>query len=259
MLSGVAKDQDVGYTHIIVEAIDTNGGIGQGNFDITIEHFPKAITSIPYHIADIYNKFTYQLAPNIFNDIDGDQLVYSAYQLPSWLNFDAENQIFSGIPSRADAGSFRKQEYTILVRAKDPKGGSADTTFILRVKGLSSPEIVLITFSVLGVLGSIVYLKYKKAFRRKYKQLEEFFNTNEHEQLEIITSSDLIDKAHLLKKEAKKALKARDFDKAKKNFEKALLWNPVSRKARKGLRQTQAAWAKALVDEGENLLNEGKK
>src|SRR5690606_14522215 len=51
--------------------------------------------------------------------------------LPEWLGFDAEQGIFTGSPSEADAGALE-----ILVTAMDPSGAAATAGFTLRVAEL---------------------------------------------------------------------------------------------------------------------------
>ena len=88
--------------------------------------------------ALIDNYFIYELEPNTFIDIDnGDVLNYYAtlnenIGLPQWLNFDAENLIFSGTPTYNDEGV-----YSIRVDATDISGAKVSDVFDCSVYGFT--------------------------------------------------------------------------------------------------------------------------
>ena len=72
--------------------------------------------------------FSLDLPAELFQDQDGDPLVYTATQtdgspLPAWLSFDATNTILSGTPTESDIGL-----YNITITATDPGNLSASTT-----------------------------------------------------------------------------------------------------------------------------------
>ena len=72
--------------------------------------------------------FSLDLPADLFQDQDGDPLVYTATQtdgnpLPAWLSFDATNTILSGTPTESDIGLLN-----LTITATDPGNLSASTT-----------------------------------------------------------------------------------------------------------------------------------
>ena len=72
--------------------------------------------------------FSLDLPAELFQDQDGDPLVYTATQtdgspLPAWLSFDATNTILSGTPTESDIGLLN-----LTITATDPGNLSASTT-----------------------------------------------------------------------------------------------------------------------------------
>ncbi len=72
--------------------------------------------------------FSLDLPTDLFQDQDGDSLVYTATQtngnpLPAWLSFDATSTILSGTPTDSDIGLLN-----LTITATDPGNLSASTT-----------------------------------------------------------------------------------------------------------------------------------
>ena len=72
--------------------------------------------------------FSLDLPADLFQDQDGDPLVYTATQtdgspLPAWLSFDATSTILSGTPTESDIGLLN-----LTITATDPGNLSASTT-----------------------------------------------------------------------------------------------------------------------------------
>ncbi|MDO8262337.1 MAG: putative Ig domain-containing protein [Gallionella sp.] len=97
------------------------------------------VTAIPLtgQAATKTGAFSYQLPTGAFTDIDqGDKLTYSATLsngsvLPTWLTFDANNQVFSSNMPDGAAGL-----WDISVTATDTSGASATSAFRLDVANL---------------------------------------------------------------------------------------------------------------------------
>ena len=75
--------------------------------------------------------FEYDVPLAVFSDPDGGPVTLSAFladgkPLPSWLSFDSKQWSFSGTPPKQD-------QLHIFVKALDPQGLSAVTSFILQV------------------------------------------------------------------------------------------------------------------------------
>jgi len=78
-------------------------------------------------------RFSFRIPAAAFGDPDGHALTYSAQQsngqpLPNWLNFDAANGRFFGVPRNHSVGDTR-----IRITATDPFGASTSDMFLLRV------------------------------------------------------------------------------------------------------------------------------
>ncbi|MCH7399437.1 Ig-like domain-containing protein, partial [Belliella sp. DSM 107340] len=81
--------------------------------------------------------FDFAFAANTFEDVDGDDLIYSAQLsgggvLPAWLTFDGENRRFSGTPSNSDVGIL-----SVELVADDENGGVVSTTFDIVVANVN--------------------------------------------------------------------------------------------------------------------------
>ena len=78
--------------------------------------------------------FDFTFAESAFVDVDaGDSLTYGAAlsdgsPLPSWLNFTANQRMFSGTPANDDVGSF-----FVRVTATDEAGAAVSTEFAIAV------------------------------------------------------------------------------------------------------------------------------
>ena len=88
---------------------------------------PTYEISVPVQGTDSV-PFSLDLPADLFQDQDGDALVYTATlqgggPLPAWLSFDATNTILSGTPSESDVGLL-----SVLITATDPSNASAATT-----------------------------------------------------------------------------------------------------------------------------------
>lgn len=94
---------------------------------------PVANGVVPYQRFPYRESFSYSFDDWIFQDPDGDDLSFSAVMwdnasLPHWLNFNGTTRTFSGASTRADVGNYRMK-----VRALDPDGRVAETSFTLSI------------------------------------------------------------------------------------------------------------------------------
>jgi len=89
--------------------------------------------------------FNYTLAASTFTDVDAeDTLTYSATlldgtALPTWLNFNAVTQTFSGTPTNTEVGSL-----DITVVATDVGGLTASDTFTVTVNNVNDAPVVTV-------------------------------------------------------------------------------------------------------------------
>jgi hypothetical protein len=87
-------------------------------------------------------EFSFSIPQGSFGDPDADLLAYSASlldgtELPAWLAFDAELQLFSGTPANADVAALE-----ITVTATDPAGEAASDSFTLEVINTNDAPVV---------------------------------------------------------------------------------------------------------------------
>ncbi|WP_339899284.1 putative Ig domain-containing protein [uncultured Gilvimarinus sp.] len=133
--TGTPENNDVGTLTLEVIASD---GVASTTDSFALQVLntndaPLLTQALPDQVAVADNVFRYQLAPGIFNDIDGDSLRYSAQlagggALPEWLQFDAINVTFMGTPENGDSG-----DLAIVLSADDGNGASAEAQFVLTV------------------------------------------------------------------------------------------------------------------------------
>lgn len=95
-------------------------------------HPPSVEGLIPDMEIPIFEPFSYTFGENVFVDLDfNDKLTYKAAlfdesELPDWLNFNPENETFSGTPESIDV-------LDIKVTATDKLGESASEFFTLSI------------------------------------------------------------------------------------------------------------------------------
>lgn len=128
----------------------TTGGVldSRSNFDtqaITLtvtpfNHPPTLANSIPDHTFQrtLFQSLT--ITADVFADIDGDALSYTAKLasgdlLPDWLSFVGATRTFSGTPAMDDDSPL-----IIAVTADDGHGGDATATFVLSLNHLPTVE-----------------------------------------------------------------------------------------------------------------------
>ncbi|MCS4436947.1 putative Ig domain-containing protein, partial [Aquiflexum gelatinilyticum] len=104
--SGTPLAENVGTLSVEVTADDGNGGSVSDIFDIVIaaaNNIPTVINPITDQEATENILFSFEFPNDVFQDLDGDGLTYSAklageQDLPLWLNFDPLTRTFSGTP-----------------------------------------------------------------------------------------------------------------------------------------------------------------
>ena len=143
--SGTPTQSDVGSITVRVTADDGNGGSVFDDFVLTVNNVnddPTVDNPIADQSATQDVSFNFQFASDVFGDLDGDSLTYTAAlddssPLPSWLTFDDATRIFSGTPANSDVGSI-----TIRVTADDGNGGSVFDDFVLTVNNVNDDPTV---------------------------------------------------------------------------------------------------------------------
>ncbi|MFN3761311.1 MAG: putative Ig domain-containing protein, partial [Algoriphagus aquaeductus] len=143
--SGTPGQSDVGNLDIDVIASDGNGGTVTDTFRITVvdvNDAPTVQNSIPNQDATEDEEFVFQFGSDVFFDLDGDDLSYSAQlsgggSLPGWLTFNPAIRTFSGTPTNSDVGTV-----SITVTANDGNGGTVTDTFDITVINVNDAPTV---------------------------------------------------------------------------------------------------------------------
>ncbi|MFL0682803.1 MAG: Ig-like domain-containing protein [Algoriphagus aquaeductus] len=143
--SGTPGQSDVGNLDIDVIASDGNGGTVTDTFRITVvdvNDAPTVQNSIPNQDATEDEEFVFQFGSDVFFDLDGDDLSYSAQlsgggSLPGWLTFNPAIRTFSGTPTNSDVGTV-----SITVTADDGNGGTVTDTFDITVINVNDAPTV---------------------------------------------------------------------------------------------------------------------
>lgn len=135
-ISGTPENSDVGILSIRILAFDIFNDSSYCDYYLEVYN----VNDVPMINKEISDQeilageyFYFQLPDSTFIDIDAnDILTYTAYDLPEWLDFDSEAQVFSGTPGINDVSNS-----TISVKAEDIEGLFAIGEFSLSVAGSS--------------------------------------------------------------------------------------------------------------------------
>ena len=121
---------------LVLFCYDTWSGFFETTFTLNIEVNRRPIlsgaTSKIYHYIIENQFFNYTFDPTIFEDSDGDTLIYYAHEkgrltMPEWMAFRADNSTFFGT---APEGEYNT---TVKLWATDGKAGGATDTEIVFV------------------------------------------------------------------------------------------------------------------------------
>jgi len=135
--SGMPGNDDVGAFEIMVTATDSGGLSVSDAFTLTVESTndsPVLLNPLSKQVGNQNAPLEFGVPAGSFDDIDaGDVLTFAAaladgHALPAWLDFDAANQTFSGMPGERDAGL-----YLMSVEATDSTGTSITGGFELSI------------------------------------------------------------------------------------------------------------------------------
>ena len=140
--SGTPDNGDVAQLEVKVTASDGSASVSDV-FSLMVNNTndaPIANTEIASRRTDEGAAFSFQIPAGSFSDEDGDVLIYTATlngggALPTWLNFDAATQTFSGIPGNSDVGYI-----DVKVTASDGNGASISERFGLVVDDVEPAE-----------------------------------------------------------------------------------------------------------------------
>jgi len=154
VLSATPGVEDVGDQHVTIRVSDGSLHADQ-TFVVTVSYGNHAptFTSDPTISIVVEESYVYSIRAQ---DIDGDDLSYSAPVLPSWLTFYPATNVVSGIPRSGDLG-----RHNVTVRVSDGTV-SADQTFRITVENLNSAPTFTST-PLISVVEDHLYVYYVTA------------------------------------------------------------------------------------------------
>jgi hypothetical protein len=153
-LSATPGEEDEGDQHVTIRISD---GIANTDHTFVISvgfanHAP-VFTSEPETNVTAGSSYVYTITAQ---DIDGDELTFSAPLLPDWLSFSPESNVISGTPQNGDIG-----RHDVTVRVSDGTV-SADQSFPIFVENVNSAP-TFISVPVNSVRAGELYVYYAEA------------------------------------------------------------------------------------------------
>lgn len=145
--SGTPTNDEVGSLFVEVTASDGQDSAAAA-FELTIANTndaPESTLALSDQTAYEGQAINFAIPDGSFADVDAaDVLTYSATlsdgsELPTWLDFNAATQTFSGVPSALDLGVFN-----IDVQVSDLSGAMAYDSFTLGVLDVSDPSVSIV-------------------------------------------------------------------------------------------------------------------
>lgn len=139
-LSGMVEEELSGKLDLTITAIDAEGLDASQNWTIIIHgnHAPMVQGRLDTAYIKVGQPWEFTIPQGHFTDPDGDKLIYRAVtvdggELPKWLTFDAERQVFNG--TAPNAGNFQ-----IKLIATDTYGKSTSSLLSMEVSGLAESQ-----------------------------------------------------------------------------------------------------------------------
>lgn len=145
--SGTPTNYEVGSLFVEVTASDGQDSAAAA-FELTIANTndaPESTLALSDQTAYEGQLINFAIPDGSFADVDAaDILTFSATlsdgsELPTWLDFNAATQTFSGVPSALDLGVFN-----IDVQVSDLSGAMAYDSFTLGVLDVSDPSVSIV-------------------------------------------------------------------------------------------------------------------
>ncbi|MGM0579223.1 MAG: MBG domain-containing protein [Bacteroidota bacterium] len=139
-LQGIPTTGDRNSTkNVILLAVDLREDSTFQNYTIEIE-FPNTapfFTSAPVTEATQDELYEYQITAN---DSEGDDVNINTPDLPTWLSFDEENWVLSGIPENENVGG-----NNITLEVLDFLGLKSTQNFTIEVENVNDPPTIIST------------------------------------------------------------------------------------------------------------------
>ncbi len=112
VLSGTPEKRHVGDHPVTLVVSDGYEDVKQ-EFVITVRdvNTPPVINSVPYETAEVNELYAYLID---VTDYEGDPITYSGTIIPTWMTFNANSKVLSGIPTDANLGP-----HTVMITVSD--------------------------------------------------------------------------------------------------------------------------------------------
>ena len=135
LLSGTPTNDHIGGHQVTVQVTDSAGATDTRTFQLTVNNVndTPVLLDVPTLIVDEQKEFNYQLQAN--DDDLGDELIYSAEQLPTWLDLSSAGLLY-GKPGVSDIGT-----HLISVKVTDEAGASDFKEFNINVADVNDPPV----------------------------------------------------------------------------------------------------------------------
>ena len=135
LLSGTPTNDQIGTHQVTVKVTDSAGATDTRTFQLTVNNVndTPVLLDVPTLIVDEQKEFNYQLQAN--DDDLGDELIYSAEQLPTWLDLSSAGLLY-GKPGVSDIGT-----HLISVKVTDEAGASDFKEFNINVADVNDPPV----------------------------------------------------------------------------------------------------------------------
>ena len=147
-------------------------------FFTSLKQPPQLISALPEKIVTVGEPFSFTIPFGAFQDPQGEALQYvvsrykSSATLPDWLQFDSQNQRFTGTPPALDfidvnvtainlAGLATPTDFTLQV---SPAAGSSDST------SLQKTIAAAVVSGTIGVLFAVLQICLKRAANQKLRR-----------------------------------------------------------------------------------------
>jgi len=133
-LSGIPEQEDVGISTVSIHISDGTAEIVQ-DFQLTVidVNDPPEILSSP--VLTVYEDSVYSYS-FLAQDVDGDELTFTAVVLPDWLTFDVTLRNLTGTPTNEHVGI-----HDVKIRVSDGKG-HVDHSFQITVLNVNDPPVL---------------------------------------------------------------------------------------------------------------------
>ncbi len=155
-LSGTIPISQTASLQVNITAHDGHGGQASDNFMLSPNLLPTLQGTLDDQEAIVGNPFLHTFPDTLFDEPDGEPLIYTATQtnnnpLPAWLTLGGSNgRTFLGTPSNGDKGFL-----FVLLVASDPHGEAASVSFTITVSDLTTNNPPFLAANILDQMASV--------------------------------------------------------------------------------------------------------